>query len=68
MNEQDARDRLLEMVEEGMISPYYVVLAFCKWNTNDDIEAMCDANEITLFDEEEPECTCCSGMTCEIEY
>ena len=68
MNEQDARDRLLEMVEEGMISPYYVVLAFCKWNTNDDIEAMCHANEITLFDEEESECTCCSGMTCEIEY
>jgi hypothetical protein len=68
MNEQDARDRLLELVQEGMIDPEYVILAFVKWNTNDDIEAMCHANEIILFDEEESECTCCSGMTCEIEY
>ncbi len=68
MNEQEARDRLLELVQEGMIDPEYVILAFVKWNTNEDIEAMCHANEITLFDEEEPECTCCSGVTCEIEY
>ena len=68
MNEQDARDRLLELVQEGLIDPEYVIMSFVKWNTNDDIEEMGHANEITLFDEEEPECTCCSTMACEIEY
>ena len=55
MNDRDSRDRLLELVEEGMISPHYVVLAFCKWNTREDIEDMCHANEIQLWDEEDDE-------------
>ena len=55
MNERDARDRLLELVEEGMISPHYVILAFCKWNTREDIEDMCHANEIQLWEDEEDE-------------
>ena len=55
MNDRDSRDRLLELVEEGMISPHYVVLAFCKWNTRQDIEDMCHANEIQLWDDEDDE-------------
>jgi len=49
---RDARDRLLELVEEGLVDPNYVILAFCKWNTREDIEEMCHANEIELWDEE----------------
>lgn len=52
MNERDARDRLLELVEEGLVDPHYVILAFCKWNTREDIEDMCHANEIELWDDE----------------
>ena len=53
MNDRDSRDRLLELVEEGMISAQYIILAFCKWNTREDIEDMCHANEIQLWDDEE---------------
>ena len=53
MNDRDSRDRLLELVEEGMIDPQYVILAFCKWNTREDIEDMCHANEIQLWDDED---------------
>ena len=53
MNEQDARDRLLELVQEGLIDPEYVILAFVKWNTSPDIEAMCHANEIVLWEDED---------------
>lgn len=55
MYDRDARDRLLELVEEGLIDPNYVILAFCKWNTREDIENMCHANEIELWEEEDEE-------------
>ena len=55
MNDRDSRDRLLEIVEEGLIDPQYVILAFCKWNTSEDIEDMCHANEIELWEDEEDE-------------
>ena len=56
MNEQDPRDRLLELVEEGLVDPHYIILAFCKWNTREDIEDMCHANEIQLWwDDEDDE-------------
>jgi hypothetical protein len=55
MNDRDSRDRLLEIVEEGLIDPQYVILAFCKWNTREDIEDMCHANEIELWEDEEDE-------------
>ena len=53
MYDRDSRDRLLELVEEGLIDPNYVILAFCKWNTREDIEDMCHANEIQLWDDED---------------
>ena len=53
MNERDARDRLLELVEEGLIYPEYLILASYKWNTREDIEHMCHANEIEPWEDEE---------------
>tara|TARA_R100000008_G_C3492681_1_gene119534 strand:- start:168 stop:443 length:276 start_codon:yes stop_codon:yes gene_type:complete len=58
MREQSARDRLLQIIEDGYIDPGYVIMAFVKWNTNEDIKEMCHANEIELWlndDEEEVE-------------
>ena len=55
MNDRDSRDRLLELVEEGLVDPHYIILAFCKWNTREDIEDMCHANEIQLWDDEDEE-------------
>ena len=55
MNDRDSRDRLREIVEEGLIDPQYVILAFCKWNTREDIEDMCHANGIELWEDEEDE-------------
>jgi len=59
MNNRDARDRLLELVEEGLVDPHYVILAFCKWNTREDIEEMCRVNEIPgtwgLWDDDDEE-------------
>tara|TARA_A100001515_G_scaffold24543_1_gene18929 strand:- start:2260 stop:2445 length:186 start_codon:yes stop_codon:yes gene_type:complete len=52
MKEQDARDRILELVEDGYIDPMYVILAFVKWSTNEDVEEMCHANEIVLWEYE----------------
>ena len=55
MREQSARDRLLQIIEDGYIDPGYVIMAFVKWNTNEDIKEMCHANEIELWlnDDEE---------------
>jgi len=50
-----ARDKLLELVEEGLIDPMYVIMAFVKWSTNDDVADMCHANEISLWEEDEDE-------------
>ena len=55
MNKQCSRDRLLEMVEGGLLCPHYVVFMFCDWNSRDDIIDMCEANEIELWTEEEEE-------------
>jgi|10_taG_2_1085330.scaffolds.fasta_scaffold04917_13 hypothetical protein len=50
---RDNRNRLLELIEEGLVDPNYVIMAFVKWNTSDDIEDMCHANEIYLWDDDE---------------
>ena len=46
--ERDARERLCEAVQEGLLDPDYFVVMVAKWMTNDDIIEMCDANEINL--------------------
>ena len=55
MNYRDSRARLLEMIEDGLVDRDYVIMAFCKWNVRHDIEDMCHANEIQLWEEEEDE-------------
>ena len=46
MNNYDARDRVLEMVEEGYISSDQALLMCLKWISQDDIDGMLEANEL----------------------
>ena len=46
--DRDARERLCEAVQEGLLDPDYFVTMVAKWMTNDEIIEMCDANEINL--------------------
>jgi len=48
----DSKDRLLEMIKNGLLNKNTIILAFVQWNTNEDIEEMCQANEIELNLEE----------------
>jgi len=43
----DARERFIQMVEDGMLDPMSAVVMCAKWMTNDDVEEMMDANELT---------------------
>jgi hypothetical protein len=43
----DARERFIQMVEDGMLDPMSAVAMCAKWMTNDDVEEMLDANELT---------------------
>ena len=45
-----ASNKLLELVDDGMISAKDVVTMCLKWMSDDDVEDMCKANEI-FFDE-----------------
>jgi hypothetical protein len=49
----DNREKLLQLVEEGLINPNYVIMAFVKWCTNDQIGDMCHLNEILLDEDDE---------------
>lgn len=42
------RERILEMVEEGLVNPQYLIECFVRWSTSDDIAQMCEANDIDL--------------------
>ncbi len=46
--ERDARERLCEAVQNGLLDPDYFVVMVAKWMTNDEIVEMCDHNEINL--------------------
>jgi len=65
--EQSARDRLLEMIEDGLVDRDYVIMAFVKWSTNDDVKEMCHANEIPLWEEEDEGCDECGAITKETD-
>lgn len=41
-------NKLIELIEDGMISAKDVVTMCLKWMSEDDVEAMCKANEIFL--------------------
>ena len=45
---RDARERLCEATQDGLLDPQTVVEMVARWMTNDEIIEMCDANEINL--------------------
>ena len=45
---RDARDRLVEATEDGLLDPQTAVMMGAKWMTSDEIYDMCDANELNL--------------------
>ena len=54
MNEtRKTTNRFLEMVLDGVISPYDAVVMCLKWMSEDDVKEMCKANEINLEDSED---------------
>jgi hypothetical protein len=48
-------NRLLEMIEDHVISPYDAVIMCLKWMSEDDVEEMCKANDIFPEEDEEDE-------------
>ena len=56
MHKQCPRDKLLEMIESGVVSADHAVLMCVKYMSSDDVEDMLDANELSdRFDEDEDE-------------
>ena len=52
----NARERLIEMVEDGMLDPMMAVKMCVQWMTPDEVDEMLDANELSdRFTEEEEE-------------
>ncbi len=47
MNTQCPRDKLLEMVESGIVDANHAVLMCVKYMSSDDVEDMLDANELS---------------------
>jgi len=43
----DYRDKAIEMVEEGLVDPMYMLIAALKYMSQDDVEDMLDANELS---------------------
>ena len=50
-----ATNKLLEMVDNGLLSTTSVVTMCLKWMSEDDVKEMCKANEIDLEETEEDE-------------
>ena len=50
-----ATNRILEMVEEGMLDRDYLIMACLKYMSEDDVADMAHHNEIELFPEENVE-------------
>lgn len=45
-------NKILEMVDEGLLNPRDMLLMALKWMGEDSVAQMCKANEIELEDEE----------------
>jgi len=48
-----ATNKVLEMVDEGMLNPRDILVMALKWMSEDEVKAMCEANEINLEEEQE---------------
>ena len=49
------RNRALELVEEGLVTADQLLLCCIKWMSEDDVEGMLDANELSERFEEDDE-------------
>ncbi len=52
---REATNKLLELVDEGLIDKDYVIRAFTSWLSEADVAQVCHDNEIWLFVEEDEE-------------
>ena len=52
-NTRETTNKVLEMVDEGLLNPRDVLLMALKWMSEDDVKAMAKANELDLEQEEE---------------
>ena len=51
---REATNKLLQMIDDGLVSQDYVLTAALKYMSEDDVRDMCHANEIELWlDEDE---------------
>lgn len=49
----DYRDKAIEMVEEGLVDPMYMLTAALKYMSQDDVKEMLAVNELETEDEVE---------------
>jgi hypothetical protein len=52
---RQATNKILEMIDEGLLNPRDVVLMALKWMSEDDVKAMAEANELFEEDTEDEE-------------
>lgn len=52
-NVRETTNKVMELVDEGVLNPRDVLLMALKWMSEDDVKSMAEANE--LFKEEEDE-------------
>jgi hypothetical protein len=52
---REATNRLLEMIEEGLLDRDTVIMACVKYMSEDDVADMCHCNDFFDIDEEEEE-------------
>lgn len=45
--------RVLDAVDDGMLNMQYALESALGWMTDDDVKAMCLANDILIFEDEE---------------
>lgn len=52
-NPREATNKILEMVDEGLLNPRDVLLMALKWMSEDDVKEMAEANELFKEDTED---------------
>jgi len=50
---REATNKLLQMIDDGLVSQDYVITAALKYMSEDEVRDMCHANDIELFLDED---------------
>ncbi len=45
---REATNKILEMIDEGLLEPKDIVMMCLKWMSEDEVKEMCKANEVDL--------------------